>query len=175
MIGNDVIDLPLTRRESNWKRKGFIQKLFTDKEQSLIADNSESEIVVWLLWSMKEAAYKIQNRQTKIREYIPQELECSILYKTSTYANGIVRCRNIIYHTKTDLTTEYVHTVAVTSLNDLGNVIEIERDEIERDEIVKDENGIPYLLSNELKYQGAVSISNHGRFEKVVLIEINKD
>lgn len=169
MIGNDVIDLPLTRRESNWKRKGFIQKLFTDKEQSLIADNSDSEIVVWLLWSMKEAAYKTHNRQTKIREYIPQELECSILYKTSTYANGIVRCRNIIYYTKTNLTTEYVHTVAVTSLNDLEDIIQIERRGIG-----KDEHGIPYLLSAQNKHQQAVSISNHGRFEKVVLIKNKK-
>ena len=169
MIGNDVIDLPLTRHESNWKRKGFIQKLFTDREQSIIANNSDSEIVIWLLWSMKEAAYKIYNRQTKIREYIPQELECSILTKTSTYANGIVRCRNIIYYTKTNLTTEYVHTVAVTSLNDLEDIIQIERRGIG-----KDEHGIPYLLSAQNKHQQAVSISNHGRFEKVVLIKNKK-
>jgi hypothetical protein len=33
MIGNDVVDLALAQKESNWKRKGFLNKLFTSVEQ----------------------------------------------------------------------------------------------------------------------------------------------
>ena len=31
MIGNDVIDLQQSRQESNWQRKGFLEKLFTQQ------------------------------------------------------------------------------------------------------------------------------------------------
>ncbi|SFJ83262.1 4'-phosphopantetheinyl transferase family protein [Myroides guanonis] len=169
MIGNDVIDLSLSRRESDWQRKGFIQKLFTTKEQRLIVNNSNSETIVWLFWSMKEAAYKIHNRQTKRREFIPQKFECLILTETTTCVTGIVRFLDMVYYTKTDISIEFLHTVAVTSLNDLEDIIQIERRGIG-----KDEHGIPYLLSAQNKHQQAVSISNHGRFEKVVLIKNKK-
>ena len=33
MIGNDIIDLALAKKENNWQRKGFLDKLFTPKEQ----------------------------------------------------------------------------------------------------------------------------------------------
>ena len=36
MIGNDIVDLVQARFQSNWKRKGFVQKIFTQKEQELI-------------------------------------------------------------------------------------------------------------------------------------------
>ena len=36
MIGNDIIDLSLAETESNWQRKGFLEKQFTAKEQAII-------------------------------------------------------------------------------------------------------------------------------------------
>lgn len=62
MIGNDVIDILQTRRESNWRRRGFIAKLFNDEEQLLIEKSTDPESMLWILWSMKEAAYKVYNR-----------------------------------------------------------------------------------------------------------------
>ena len=31
-IGNDIIDLKLAKTQSNWQRKGFLEKQFTQKE-----------------------------------------------------------------------------------------------------------------------------------------------
>ena len=76
MIGNDIIDLALALKESNWKRKGFLDKIFTKNEQLLILNTQNPEVMVWNLWSRKEAAYKIYNRQTGIRGYFPLQLEC---------------------------------------------------------------------------------------------------
>ncbi|WP_163407219.1 4'-phosphopantetheinyl transferase family protein [Flavobacterium ajazii] len=167
MIGNDVIDLRQSRIESNWQRKGFIEKLFTDTEKQLIKDYHNPEIMVWLLWSMKEAAYKIYNRQTKIREYIPKKLSCSII-KLVPYIQGFVICNGNKYYTKTLITSENIHTVAASTSEDLNNIIEIERKGI-----IKTENGIPYLyVSNENTFK-EVSISNHGRFERVIRIAEN--
>lgn len=165
MIGNDVIDIQQSRHESNWQRKGFIQKLFTIEEQLLITHNPEPEIMVWTLWSMKEAAYKVYNRQTKIREYIPKKLICKILSQHHNTVFGKVICCKNTYFTKTTLSKVIIHSVATHNLHDLSNVIEIERKEI-----YKDDNGIPHLLNISVNKFQDVSISHHGRFEKVVTI-----
>ena len=164
MIGNDVVDLIQSRHESNWQRKGFINKLFTAEEQLLIKHDSNPEIMVWLLWSMKEAAYKIYNRQTKLRQYIPKKLICNIVSNNNNYITGQVTCCENIYHTKTTILTDSIHTIAVSFLQDLNNVIEIENTGI-----IKDQYGIPNLNTLPNRIQD-VSISHHGRFEKVVTL-----
>lgn len=163
MIGNDIIDLAQSRIESNWQRKGFIEKLFTADEQLLIKNYAEPEIMVWLLWSMKEAAYKIYNRHTKIREFSPKKLSCSLESLTSQNTSGRVICDKRIYHTKTFLSLENIHTIAVDNQKNINNVIEVQNQEI-----VKDENGIPYLKT--LNSLQDISISHHGRFQKWVVI-----
>lgn len=165
MIGNDVIDILQSRVESNWQRKGLVQKIFTPEEQLLIAHDPEPEILLWLLWSMKEAAYKIYNRQTKIREYSPKKMVCSISSKDVSYSTGKVTCQENIYYTKTTIAQDVLHTIAVTSPDNLNKVIEIERKDI-----IKDHNGLPYLSNPISNILQDVSISHHGRFEKVVTI-----
>jgi phosphopantetheinyl transferase (holo-ACP synthase) len=165
MIGNDVIDILQSRKESNWQRKGFIQKLFTIEEQLLISNAPDPEIMVWMLWSMKEAAYKIYNRQTKVRAYIPQKLVCSIASQNLNFTTGNVTCYENNYHTKTFLSEGIIHTIAVSTLDNFNHVIEIENKSI-----IKDQNGIPYLVTSSQNTVQDVSISHHGRFEKVVTI-----
>ena len=58
-IGNDVVDFQYAQQQSNWQRKGFLTKIFTSKEQDLIAESENQEKAVWQLWSQKEAVYKI--------------------------------------------------------------------------------------------------------------------
>lgn len=169
MIGNDVIDLAQSRLESQWQRKGFVGKLFTDAEQKLIADHNNPEMLLWLLWSMKEAAYKIYNRQTKIREYIPKKLICSINCLDTSNSEGEVICNNNRYYIKSVIRNENIFTVAVSIPEDLDNIIEIERKDI-----LKDESGIPYLITNIYPYKRDVSISHHGRFEQIVTLKANK-
>lgn len=169
MIGNDVIDLQQSRIESNWQRKGFIEKLFTDAEQQLIKGHHDPEIMIWLLWSMKEAAYKVYNRQTKIREYIPKKLLCSINIVNDFQAQGFVFCNGNKYYTKTEITSENIHTTAVTNIKNLDNIIEVEIKGI-----IKTESGIPYLVLSPNNILKDVSISHHGRFERVVTISENQ-
>jgi phosphopantetheinyl transferase (holo-ACP synthase) len=165
MIGNDVIDLVQSRIESSWQRKGFLEKIFTPEEQELIKNHPDQEIMVWLLWSMKEAAYKIYNRQTKIREYSPKKLSCIINSLHENDASGEVTYNQNIYYTKTLITSESIHTIAVSVLKDINSVIEV------KDEgVVKDKNGIPYLATLSSTLLKDISISRHGRFEKLVTI-----
>jgi len=161
MIGNDIIDLAQSRIESRWQRKGFIEKIFTEEEQQYIKDSEKPEIMVWLLWSMKEAAYKIYNRQTKIREFSPKKLCCFIDFLSSNLSLGKVICNENTYYTKSIFSLESIHTIAVNNLENINNVVEVENPEI-----IKDKNGIPYLKMDNMLQD--ISISHHGRFEKRV-------
>ena len=165
MIGNDVIDIIQSRHESNWQRKGFIQKLFTIEEQLLITTHFNPEIMVWLLWSMKEAAYKIYNRQTKVREYIPKKLSCSLHLQNASFSTGQVSCGENVYYTKTSISKESIHTIAVSNPENFKYV-----SEIQNKNIIKDQYGIPYLPTTLPHLSHDVSVSHHGRFEKVVCL-----
>ena len=81
MIGNDIIDLSLAKIESNWQRKGFLEKQFTANEQQLILAATNSFDLVWRFWSMKEAAYKVYSQQNEIRFFAPKKL--NIIAKAS--------------------------------------------------------------------------------------------
>ncbi len=163
MIGNDVIDLSLTKRESNWKRKGFLNKIFTKKEQLLILQSDNPEILVWNLWSRKEAVYKIYNRQTQIRAFIPLQLECFDLEEKEGFIYGKVICYNTCYFTKTRITTTIIETIAVANSSDFDNIHYLKSSE----NLVK-VNGIPNYIDSEKQLVKPVSKSHHGRFEKII-------
>lgn len=109
MIGNDVIDLHLASQESNWQRRGFLDKVFTKSEQSFIAKAENSFQTVWLLWSMKESAYKAFLQENPQRFFNPKKLECSLKNKT----HGTVQIGTKEYQTISQITKNYIHTVAV--------------------------------------------------------------
>lgn len=163
MIGNDIVDLALARKESNWKRKGFLDKIFTTKEQLLISNAEDQEVVVWNLWSRKEAAYKIYNRKTQIRGYFPFQLECFELEIIDGIFFGKVVIKDLIYFTKTEITTQFVHTIAVENVQDFDTIKILEN----RKNIQKN-NGIPSYLEKDNSVLIPISISHHGRFEQIV-------
>lgn len=161
MIGNDIIDLALAKKESNWKREGFLNKIFTAEEQLLIFQSSNPENMVWNLWSRKEAAYKIYNRQTQIRKYNPIQLVCSDVYSEI----GKVICNGHVYFVKTEITNEYIHTVAVTEIQHLKTIGIV-------DSTIKIQktDGIPEILIKNEIVPKPISVSHHGRFERRVMI-----
>ena len=161
MIGNDVVDIIQSRKESNWQRKGYLLKIFTTEEQLLIHNYNNPEIMVWRLWSMKEAAYKIYNRQTKIRAYIPHQLICTI-----SGAFGTVTCNGRIYYTKTIFDANAIYTVATINEQALLNSYEL-TDCV----IVKDTHGHPYVYNSKQKRLQPVSVTHHGRYHKVVALD----
>ncbi|KFF15076.1 4'-phosphopantetheinyl transferase family protein [Flavobacterium hydatis] len=162
MIGNDIIDLKTARQESNWKRKGFLDKIFTPEEQFLILNSEKPEIMVWNLWSRKEAAYKIYNRETKISGYFPTKLVC--FYESAN--SGTVTINNTLYYTKTVITEDCIDTIAVAKKNDLNKIAVLDNET----KIYKDV-GIPYIIDAVTKFTIPVSVSHHGRFIKTVRIK----
>jgi phosphopantetheinyl transferase (holo-ACP synthase) len=163
VIGNDIVDLALARKESNWKRNGFLDKVFTKKEQLLILNSGNPEIMVWNLWSRKEAAYKIYNRKTQIRGYFPLQLECFEIEIIDDISFGKVAIKDHIYFTKTEITSQFINTIAVENRKDFDKIKTLENSEnIQRDK------GIPSCLEKDNLVPKPVSISHHGRFKQII-------
>ena len=155
MIGNDVIDLALAKKESNWKRNRFLDKIFTVEEQFLIVNAENPEIMVWNLWSRKEATYKIYNRETGIRGYFPLQIECSFENENS----GIVAIKGNTYFTNTIILGAFIHTIAVVKKENFEII-----KKLNLNDIISKINGIPFVIDTQTKLIKPVSISHHGRF-----------
>ena len=107
-IGNDIVDLKLAKTESNWQRKGFLEKQFTPKEQTEISNAKNPFLKVWLFWSMKEAAYKCYTQEVEERFFAPLKFECSTISKDT----GLVKFGGRVFYTVSTITSGYVHTIA---------------------------------------------------------------
>jgi phosphopantetheinyl transferase (holo-ACP synthase) len=161
MIGNDIVDLALAKKESNWQRNRFLDKIFTKNEQQMILNDANPEIMVWNLWSRKEAAYKIYNRETGIRGYFPLLLEC--FYENETL--GTVSIKEKIYFTQSRIENDSIYTIAVAEKKYFDRIESI----TSAIEIFKI-NGIPFIIDSASKIKKPVSITHHGRFWKGITL-----
>ena len=161
MIGNDIVDLALAKIESNWLRNGFLDKIFTQKEQLLIANDINPEIMIWNLWTRKEAAYKIYNRKTGLRGYIPLKLEC--FYESDTI--GTVVCNGFKYYTQTQISNESIYTIAVVEKKYFNRIRKISLET----KITKIES-VPFTVDEVTLLSHPVSITHHGCFWEGITI-----
>lgn len=193
MIGNDIVDLALAGQESNWRRRGFLAKVFTAHEQHLIHEAIDPNQMVWLLWSMKESAYKVAIRITANRVFAPTKLACRITELTNTTCTGTVDCDKI-FETKSVLTPDYISSTAFSTgiAPSFTGLVVFFRDSTYQTQhrvirerikqyssrlfavpeqaihIQKDKAGIPELRVGNLTGL-PLSISHHGRFGAFVM------
>lgn len=112
MLGNDIIDRKLATRQSNWRRRNYLAKIFNPAEQLRIKQADDPDLVVWLIWSMKEAAYKIVNRSMGIRFFNPLALICNFNIEPGM-AIGTVTYQQKVFATATEIKADLIHTLAV--------------------------------------------------------------
>jgi len=119
MVGNDIIDIQEARRSSNWERPGFLQKIFTLKEQSIITSSADPFKTVWRLWSMKESAYKVFIQAGGIRFFNPTKIECSL----HSSENGLVEIGRTTLKTITSTDTDYIFSTATVENSKIDTCI----------------------------------------------------
>jgi phosphopantetheine--protein transferase-like protein len=183
MIGNDIVDLKYSA--SNWKRPRFLNKVFTQNEQVLIFSSENQHQTFWLLWSMKEAAYKIYVQQFGERFFNPKRLVCELIYED----RGFVKIDENSYFTESTITDNYVYTIATLSRSKTNRSsvfkAEISSHDIQSDtlkktlltsiskteqlpikslEIKKTVIGIPELFCEDIKLPMCFSLTHCGRF-----------
>ncbi|WP_316785569.1 4'-phosphopantetheinyl transferase superfamily protein [Pedobacter frigiditerrae] len=174
MLGNDIVDLKLATTQSNWRRKGYLDKLFSSQEQQEILNSSNPETMVWLFWSMKEAAYKIVNRETKERFYSPKK------FNVTSYGNdGIVTFEGKTFYTKSEIKDNLIHTIAAAKAENLNHIqssflanaddyLSDFNSKSEHYTLEKDANGIPSIVDKTNGKSHFASVSHHGRYLSVV-------
>lgn len=113
MIGNDIVDLKLAAKESNWQRPRFLQKLFTDHEQNLIRNAKDASNMLWRLWSMKESAYKVHVQQYDTRFFAPKKIACQHVSESS----GLMCIDDELYATESKKVAAYVFSSAILAKN----------------------------------------------------------
>ena len=184
MIGNDIVDLRLAQVQSNWRRKGFLDKVFTASEQSMISRSHQPDILVWKLWSMKESAYKARLRLQKKIKIDPLAFDCMPGNKDL----GQVCCEGKIYHTISSIGDDFIHTYAyadkldtrlsqdIVHMNQTNRVrktlhqavisaVAYTMDWKKHDlAIAKNDLGIPELYRRDKKTTILCSLSHHGRY-----------
>ena len=191
MIGNDIVDLKQASLESNWKRKGFLDKVFTQKEQDYISTSTDSFKMVWQLWSMKESAYKINVQQYQNRFFNPKKMECTLI----NALKGIVTIGKTHYYTTSKINTDYIYTAAMLEetvidsncfklthtdystqhqmcYNQLKQAVS-QNSKLEKEliSIKKDAFGIPKLYGNNKPLNLNCSITHHGYYGAYTFIK----
>lgn len=152
MIGNDLVDLLEAAQQSNWRRRGFLEKIFSPAERIGISNADNPEELVWLFWSMKEAAYKIHTRVTGRRSFAPALLDCKLISLGGLDAQGAVSVDQQTYYTASCIQANYIHTLAAQSLERLKTIrVEIHDQSLEN-----------YRLRN------PACVSHHGRYLALV-------
>ena len=192
MSGNDIIDLKQATIESNYKRRGFIEKIFTKLEQDYINSVAQPHQAIWRLWSMKEAVYKIYSRQNRCRFFAPKKFSCS----TINNKTGNVLINNVQYLTNTITSTKYIYTIAKPidcisntilhccfyhaasnaqmQSSNIHNLI-IDKYAILKNKnsntlfIKKDTNGIPFLYCSKDDELIPITITHHGNYAAFII------
>ncbi len=176
MLGNDIIDLKLAKRENNWRRIGYLDKIFSLQEQSLTATIENPDELVWLIWSMKEAVYKIVNRLTGERFYKPKQFECFPNLSDSALG-GRVLYNGEIFLTRSEVTSDLIHTTAVVNADQklmtkylVNSKTYVEEFNLHHPHIYlfKNEQGLPTITTKATGLQCHASISHHGQYVAVV-------
>jgi 4'-phosphopantetheinyl transferase superfamily len=179
MIGNDIIDLQAAAIESRIHRKGFLEKLFLPEEIRMIRDAATPAVLTWLLWSCKEAVYKIVHRNTRERRYAPKRFSCQVeqdVTSTGCYTGTVLYDQHTYYY-QSFITDHCIHTCATINTRLMPhtavfikqaadeNYIGFMQEILSAQEVFyKDDNGIPYIFHREDGWSLPISVSHHGKY-----------
>lgn len=185
MIGNDIVDLNRASVESDWRRPRFLPKIFSTAEQEMITTAEHQSQMVWLLWSMKEASYKIFIQQHGLRFFNPSQIRS----KLTSENKGVVTCNGNRYVTQSKISTDYIHTIAYLkqlkpSLQHhfrienatykaqsqsvrkqlLASLSELKKVSIDNLAIKNDAHNVPRLFHKGKLQNESISITHHGHY-----------
>lgn len=180
MVGNDIVDLQAAGHTSNWHRERFLDKLFTPSEQHHIREAECPFPMLWRLWSLKEASYKLYTQLYPGRFYNPKGFECSLYGQSATVEFKGFQC---YAHTRS--TSDYIISEASLNKKEMGSVIvkltttdpKGQSEEL-RDWVLQHLGGayrfqknpfdIPVLVHG--KEQVPISLTHHGRYGAFALV-----
>jgi len=187
LIGNDIIDrqIPISK---NWNTPRYLNKIYTSLEQQHISASVDPELMVQILWSLKEAAYKAHQRRFNLkRSYNPIQFNCQIITEENGSIGGEINIDDVIYFSHSKITPQFIHSSVIseeklkTSAKIFQKSLTLKQDLIatlsslykkpqsSRFSIKKNKQFIPFLFLNGIKQDQVFSLSHHGNFSAFIL------
>lgn len=184
MIGNDLIDLNVAGGNSRWQEQRFLDKLFTQEEQTFILKDDLRYQNIWLLWSMKESAYKIYSRKLKSSRFNPKFFSCTMTSETT----GMVSFDNQVVNTTTEFDSNIIYTTAhlQDTLRITKNIVLTGQSQSDKSQLLKEKAiqafaelknvlessisieknnfGIPELFVNKKLQYNVLTLTHHGNY-----------
>ncbi len=174
MVGNDIVDLNEAQKTSNWERPRFLEKLFSELEQHYIKISDNPFVMVWRLWSMKEASYKLYTQLNPSRFYNPKGFQCSI-----EDHKGVVTFDRFKSYVETKITSNYIISEARSKPQQLtSTIVELNRTDHKAQSLklksellaqfgkeyrlIKTQFEVPVLISGTDMFN--ISLTHHGNY-----------
>jgi hypothetical protein len=190
MIGNDIIDLKAVSAATTNRRQRFLDKICIDSEQEFLYNQQEVDGCIWLLWSMKESAWKAHYRNSSTRKFNPKFFHCKVhdFSLNDDLISGLVSVENKLYNTSSFWNGDLIHTITHSSDSDVSHNFfnfSSENSRVQslevRNEVCQfisrlfnyplkfiiieqNECGVPQIIVNGVNSNIQLSISHHGRF-----------
>jgi len=190
MLGNDIIDIALTKKSSDWTRSGWLDKICTLKEQEIILRSEDPFQMVWRIWSMKESAYKVSIQKGFEYAFNPSYFETQIFNNII----GEVSFGELSAETETSINKDYIHSVATIRYNGLPQIYTgiIVDPKILKLELLKQaslayavsfddleirytEERVPYIFNVKMQLHSPISMSHHGNYGAYVFYKQDED
>lgn len=186
MIGNDIIDrqIPVSKK---WNTLRYLNKIYTVIEQKQISASVEPELVMKLLWSLKEATYKAHQRRFNLkRSYNPIRFNCRVISEENGFISGEINIDEVVYFSSSKITSQFIHS-RVTSEENIKTSAKIFKKNLILKEaliaafsilykkphsefsIKKNRQFVPLLFMNGIKQDHAFSLTHHGNFSAFIL------
>mgnify|MGYP001201231642 CR=1 FL=1 len=117
MIGNDIVSLDVVRKAPKSGSARFLGKVLHASEYALLARHPDRECALWMLWALKESAYKLAFRQSGRRFFGPKQFVCTGLEADpATGAFGAqVRTSGAVYPASGYAGPAFIHALAAVS------------------------------------------------------------
>lgn len=192
MIGNDIIDLQLARKNTRITQERYWRKVLTEVEIFHLKKQADVSLAFLLLWAAKEATYKLASKIHGTHLFSPKSIvikNCENIHKrSSTYVSSLSPLG--ITHLKLKATSYTVEAYAASDLHLLeqaifqqiklpGSTYKIQS-QATQEQLVKNisqflsipiekisiqkENSIPKLYLSRKKSPIDITLSHHGRW-----------
>ena len=112
MIGNDIVDVAYAALHHNWRRPGYLAKVFTTDERARVVASATPDRLVWTLWSAKESAYKVSVQQGCSRKYAPKQWKTELVGVEGDATAYRVNYRDFMYHVRVEAGRGWIHSIA---------------------------------------------------------------
>jgi len=171
LVGNDIIDWSIAKTQHQKLRPRCLEKLFHLDEIDIIHNSDDPLQSFWVLWSIKESAYKAWQRVMQTNPvFNPKAFQIMTFKGHESCASSEVRLNDFLVNTNTEITNNYIYSYCNSTA--ISNEIysntskdSIYNNFLKKNWVLKKQHfNIPELVHVKTRQKIPVSITQDGRF-----------